>query len=389
MRLFPGASLLVVACLSAAGCGRGSSPRPILIGHFAPASGPDKVLGDHARQAIRLAMEEITQEKFAINGRPVEVLHPVYAVDDPSRLQPVAIRVLTVDQASALLGGQDLEQVHLLSRLAEPHSTVLVTPVELPGERPAENGYSVNVGLDFEAKALSQFARRELKAERIAILSENRRPASLALAAAFNRELAADKTSVVLSLNAKRGVDFPEVLESLKNKPVQALLYCGAISDLPRVRAKLQAAGLKPALLVAGAGEELELLRADREVGQGVYAATPFVADSGIPESQAFARKYQEKFGEPADTAAALAYDGLRALVEALRRAADPSPEKIGLALGKVVALSKVDAETPLPGLTGPYTFSRSHAARRPLFVVQIEDGQLRRPKRYDPQPQD
>jgi branched-chain amino acid transport system substrate-binding protein len=370
----------MLVCLVSAGCGRGANPRPILIGDFAPSRGPEKVVGDHARQGIRLAMEETAEKNFLVGGRPVQVLHPAYPADEPPNLQPEAVRLMTVEQASALLGGLDLTQVQVLGRAGQPYGAALVTPVELPPERLVENVFSVNVGLDFEAHVLAQFVRHELQADKTAIVGDGRRLASSQLADLLKRELSGQKTPLVLSLTVKSDADWPDALARIKAASVQALFYCGEVAEVARARARLQAAALKPALIVAGAGEELELLRTDRDAGQGIYAAVPFVAEAAIPQSQAFARKYQAKFAETPDPAAALAYDGIRALIESLSRAADASPAKVR------AALADVNADAPLVGVTGNYTFSKSQAARRPLFVVQVEDGQLARPKRYDPE---
>jgi branched-chain amino acid transport system substrate-binding protein len=338
------------------------------------------VLGDHARQGIRLAMQEAAQADFSIGGRPVQVLHPAYPVEEPPNLQPEAVRLLTVDQVSAILGGLDLDQARALGRAAQPHGTALLTGIELPPERVADNVFSVNVGMDFEARVLARFVRQELKAERTAILGDSRRLASTQLAGLLKQELAAQKIPVVLSLAAKGDADWPDVLARLQAASIQVLIYCGEGSELGRLRTRLKAAMLKPALVLAGAGPELELLRTDPEIGQAIYAAVPFVAEAKVPESEGFVRKYGDQFGEPPDTAAALAYDGIRALLEALRRGADPSPERVQS------TLAELTSATPLSSVTGPYIFSNSHAARRPLFVVQVDDDKLARPKRYDPE---
>src|SRR5712692_4881928 len=87
------------------GCHRGPDPEPILIGHLAPFNGPDKVIGEHAKQAILLAVEEANKEENLIGGRPVKVLHPEYLPGEPESLDFVAVRLITVDRVAGLLGG--------------------------------------------------------------------------------------------------------------------------------------------------------------------------------------------------------------------------------------------------------------------------------------------
>ena len=337
------------------------------------------MIGDHAHQGIDLALEEVSESSGWINGRPVQVLHPLYPADDPSKLQPIAVRLLAVDRIPALLGGFDLDDAQLLARTAQSYEAALITPVELPVQPLAENLFSINVSLDFEAKTLARFARQELRADRIAIVPD-RRPESAALVTALKQELSQQHVTWEDPLSLKTQADLPELIERLKKASVNVVFYCGAAAGLPQIRARLAAAGLKPAVVVAGMGAELELLRTDRSAGQGVYAATPFVAEAADANGQSFAKKYQERFHETADTAAALSYDGLRVLLEALRRAKDASAEKVRAELAR-------GDSAPMESVTGAFSFSAGHVARRPLFVVQIEDGQLVRPKRYDPDP--
>ena len=66
--------LICFLCLTLWGCKPKPEPGPILIGHVAPFSGPDKRLGEHAQQAIVLAVEKANQEANRIAGRRVEPL---------------------------------------------------------------------------------------------------------------------------------------------------------------------------------------------------------------------------------------------------------------------------------------------------------------------------
>ena len=102
----------------------------------------------------------------------------------------------------------------------------------------------------------------------------------------------------------------------------------------------------------------------------------PFVAGEGPPQSLEFAKKYQERFKEAPDLHAALAYDGLRLLFEAMRRAKSFQSAKI---LEELANTDRANFET----LSGTLTFNRYHAARRPLYVAQVEDGQLRNSKLF------
>src|SRR5207253_49326 len=99
-----------------------------------------------------------------------------------------------------------------------------------------------------------------------------------------------------------------------------------------------------------------------------VYAATAYLAGATVPANQEFVKKYQERFQEKPDIHAALAYDGIRLLLDALRRAQPMQPPKIRAELGQT--------QEAFPSLTGPLTFDRDRVVHRPIFVVRVVRGE-------------
>jgi branched-chain amino acid transport system substrate-binding protein len=376
MKSVGGYLTICVAAFALVGCRRASAPEPVLIGHLASLSGADKAVGDHAKQAILLAVEAINNEEKQTPGRRLAVLHPNYPPDEPDKLQPVAVRLITVDKVAALLGGIDGEQARILGRAAEPYEVPLVTPAELPAELLGANIFSVNFGLDIEGQTLARFAAEQLHVNRVALWVDVRRAATTAVAAAFVKEFSRGGSNEAQEWTYKNASDLSDLILRAKNYRPQALVHAGSVVDLGRARTKLREAGLKLPILVGGDGEHLPALQADKDASEGVFVATPFVPGEGPESCQEFTRKYQARFHEPPDSAAALAYDGVQILFQAMRRANSFQPGKLREELTKA-------EENPFEGLMGKLSFSRSHAARRPLYVVQLEAGALKRPILY------
>ena len=104
---------LLLGCLSLTGCYHRNESETVFVGHIAPFSGRDKAVGEHAKQGITLAVEEINNsENQNSNGR-IAVLH-VDSLGDPEALQPEAVRLITVNRVTALLGGQTWETAERL-----------------------------------------------------------------------------------------------------------------------------------------------------------------------------------------------------------------------------------------------------------------------------------
>jgi branched-chain amino acid transport system substrate-binding protein len=354
-----------------AGCSHSSPSDPIIIGHLAPQSGPDKQIGEHARQGIILAVEEANGGEL-INGRRVEVIH----ADDggtPTASAAAAVRLIAVNRAVALLGGVNSEQAEQIARASQP--VPLVTPSPLPSPLAVETTFSTCPPPAHQGRVLALFAADELKLKRVAVLLDGRGGVFSGVAAAFVREFndggrQADQfrydSDAALADLAGRAA---------KAKP-DAVLIATSVGDFVKLRDGLARAEVRGPVLFGGEETAWPALVAESDAGRDVYAVTTYAAEGLSPRGQEFAKKYRERFKEAPDLHAASAYDGARLLFDAIRRAKSSEPERLRPALA--------DSGT-FESVTGPMTIDKEdHGARRPVFVVQQQEGQKRLVKRYE-----
>src|SRR5262249_19255231 len=159
--------------------------------------------------------------------------------------------------------------------------------------------------------------------------------------------------------------------DQLRPAPPQAVLVVGAGPDFVRkLRARLE--GPK-AWLYAGTEGQMTALREDPDAGPGVYLATAYVEDNGSDRGKEFTQKQRERLNQGPDVHAAVAYDDARLLFEALRQSKVLTPAKVRDELAKVETFE---------GVTGTLKFTRERDVRRPVFLVQVEDGRLKLLKR-------
>jgi branched-chain amino acid transport system substrate-binding protein len=365
----------LIAALLLAGCSPSSNTDPIIVGHLAPLSGPDRLQGEHARQGIILAVEEANADADKVNGRRVEVHH----VDTQGAADAAgneAVSLITVTRAVALLGGLSTDRAEVIARAAQqPYGVPLVTPSPLPAPLPAENAFSTCVSPAQQGKALARFAGEELKVKHVAVLIDTRGGIGPAVASAFAREFDTEErhTDQYRYDNEAGLKEVPG--RAAKGKP-GAVLIAASVADFVKLREELNKAGVSGPVLFGGEESAWPALFADPDAGRGTYALTTFATDGLTPRGQEFAKKYQERFKEPPDVYAASAYDGARLLFEAMRRAKSSEPDRVRKALAD---LGNFDS------LTGSLTLDKDdRGARRPVFVVQRQEGQAKVVKRYD-----
>src|SRR5262245_51762185 len=123
--------LPIFLLLFLSGCGAKSVPEPIFIGHFAPSSGTDRLIGEHARQGILIGVEEANRDENLVAGRHISVLQPEIPSGDPEAIRNIAVRLILADKVVGLLGGTTLPETRRLARAAKDYDVPVLTPVGL------------------------------------------------------------------------------------------------------------------------------------------------------------------------------------------------------------------------------------------------------------------
>jgi branched-chain amino acid transport system substrate-binding protein len=376
------------------GCTPRPSTDPILIGHVASFAGPDQALGEQAKQALELAVEEVNNDPGLLLNRRVEVLH-VNSAGDDNTIADAAVRLITVNRVVAILGGDTLQQAERLGRAAQSYSIPVVTPAGLTSPYASDNLFPVGIAPEFTGQTLARFSAQELKARHVGSVSDARVPFATAVTSAFVHDYSQGEGRRVEQCTfrnegAREGVkdregkekqesELPDAASRVARSHPDAILFAGSARALIRFREHLTgAAGQKPVLF---GGEEvppgeLLALQQDRTAKSPIYVPTAFAGDGGATPGQAFAKRYRERFHLEPTAAAALAYDAARLLFQGIRDANTAERERVRETLSKTVHFDS---------LTGPISWEKDRLVRRPVFVLRVEKGTAELAKREPP----
>jgi branched-chain amino acid transport system substrate-binding protein len=368
-----GPVLLLVPALALAGCTPKGTPDPIVVGHLAPLSGPDKAAGEQARQGVELAVDDANREENRVTGRPVNVVH--VDTGDPDAVAAQAIRVITVNHAVALLGGTDAARLERINHAAQSYPIPLVSPATLADPSANDYVFSTTVTPAYQGQLLARFARDVLKPAGVTALTDSRGSVTGPLITAFIKE--AGKDFPVDQWTYKAEADFPDLVARVKRAQPKAILVAGSAADLAKLRPLLHDAAPQAPLLFGAEEGSLPALAADRTTPGTAYLASAFAAEGLTAKGQEVAKQYRERFGQDLDVHAALSHDGARVLFEAMRRAKSTS---------SLLVRKELLAMDGFESLTGPLSFAKEHSARRPVFVLSLEEGRPQLVKRYDPE---
>jgi branched-chain amino acid transport system substrate-binding protein len=349
--------LFLLTAAAFAGCSSRTSTEAILIGHIAPL---DKPAGDHAKQGILLAVEEVNEDD-KVGSQRVAVLH-VDTHGDGAIAQAEAVRLVTINKVVGLLVNAEPDRVERMGKELEPYSVPLLTTNSLSTAPAAENLFALNLTAAQQGGLLARFAAEHLKPACVAVLADQRSAPGLAFASAFVKESSKDGTPRYERYTFENTAAIADQVSRVKKLQAEAIVFAGTAADLPALRAALQNAEVRAPLLFGG--DDFSAIPADAR--EDVYVATGFSPEK-VAADQDFLRKYRDRFHATPDIHAALAYEAIRTMCKALNQTKTMTGQE----------LRKELIDTPsFPGLLGSLSFEKDRTVRRTSLILQWKDGQ-------------
>jgi branched-chain amino acid transport system substrate-binding protein len=366
--------ILVAAMLALAGCGSGGGGAggdTIRIGEFASLTGKEATFGQSSHKGTMLAIEEINAAG-GILGKQIEFIY------EDNRSQPgesatIAKKLITRDKVVAIVGevasGRSLEA----APIAQAAKVPMISPSSTNPKVTETGDYIFRVCFTdpFQGRLLAEFAQRSLNARKVAIFSDVAAPYSVGLAQYFREPFVAAGGQIVSEQKYTGGdKDFRAQLTVIKNAQPDAILVPGYYTDVGLIVAQARQLGITVPLFGGDGWEAPELLQiAGPEALEGTYYSTHFSPDNTDPLAQKFVAAYRAKYnGETPDAMAALGYDSILVLADAIKRAGTTDGQAVRDALA---------ATTDFPGATGVTTLDEKRDASKAAVIITVKDGKF------------
>lgn len=358
-------------CLSAAA-------ETIRIGEINPLTGKLSKHGLEIHEGILCAVEEI-QDRGGIHGRRVQLV----SRDDQS-LPEVAVHqtedLLYREKVVGLVGGYVDSLVGPISELAAKQRIPFVASASLQSSltRKRQNAYFFRVSkLSGIVGPLCEFTNRVLKPERVAVLVAAT-PGSTELGQEVRECLEGAGIEVLPYEKFRPGTpDFSGFLMKLRTHAPGVLVSGGFFPDhLILVRQlKEQKIPLKAYIAPWGVTYTsfIEELGAASEGLVGLCAWHPGLSLPGTEaESEAFVKRFVDRFGKMPTTTTMHGYTSARALLAAIEKAVDKKTDLSGEAIAE--QLRSLDLQLPMERLVFDANGDPMHYEQ---MVVQIQQGKM------------
>lgn len=322
---------------------------------------------------MKLAADEINAAGGVL-GRPIEIV----AIDgktDQTAVTNAVSEMIEVNEVVAIGGLNDSTFALAAGPIAQtagiPFVTAGATLPTLP-EQVGDHFFMVPFGDDTQAYAVADYAMDELEAQTAYMLVDQAYDFTTALASFFKERWQERGGEIVLEDIYQSGdTDFSAQIARLKAlDPQPDVLFVSAIPNEAGITTlQIREAGLTQPIL-SGDGFDTPLIgEVAGEQADAVYYSTHASLDNPAEKVANFVAGYEAAYGnKPENAFAALGYDMMNLIADAIERAGDADPAAIRDALAATEGFEAV---------TGTITYPEGQ--RKPaksVTIIQVQDGQ-------------
>ncbi len=351
--------LLSVICMLI-GCGDNKQQDTIKVGLIVELTGDMPGVGASSKNAAQLAVnEQNSAGGISIGGKPYQI--ELVVEDNASKAeQSVAAvnKLITQDNVLAIVGPNASLGAIPAAEIAEYNKTLLITPwstnpkttLDTTTGKPKDYVFRACYTDPFEGRVLARFVLEKLKAKKVAVLYDvaSEAPKSQADLFRLTFEELGGKT-VAFETYTTGDRDFSAQLTKIKSANPDVIFLPAYYNDVGLIAQQAHRAGITQPLVGSDAWSSPELIKLSNGTVEGDYFANHYASDIATPTAKKFIDAYTKQYGNIPDDVAALTYDSMGLLFEAIKK----SPS-----LDRKVVRDSLATLANYPGVTGNIQFT-------------------------------
>lgn len=344
----------------------------IKIGALYGVTGGMSSIDEPGLNGFKLAAKQIN-DAGGVNGQMIEVV-AIDGKSDQTATTSAATELIEVHKVVAIGGLNDSTFALAAGPLAQaagvPFVTAGATLPTLP-EQIGDYFFMTPFGDDTQAHAVADYAMNELGAKSAYMLVDQAYDFTTALARFFKERWEANGGAIVLEDTYNSGdTDFSAQIARVKAlDPQPDVLFIAAIPNEAGITTKqFREAGLLQPIL-SGDGFDTPLIgEVAGELADDVYYSTHASLDNTSEVVQGFVSAYEAEYGrKPENAFAALGYDTMNLIADAIQRAGAADPAAIRDALAATQGFQAVTGTISYP--------EGKRSPAKSVTIIQVQDG--------------
>jgi branched-chain amino acid transport system substrate-binding protein len=342
----------------------------ILVGEFGSLTGPQATFGQSTHNGIMMAVDEVNAAG-GINGRKIKVL----TEDDQSKQEEAAnavTKLISQNGVLAVLGEVASSNSLAAAPICQSNKVPMISPSSTNPEVTKKGDYIFRICFidTYQGENLANYVAQQLKMKRAAILTDVKSDYSNGLAQFFQERYAKLGGQIVGRQSYANGdSDFRSQLTAVKAVKPEVLFVPGYYTDIGQIAIQARDLGITQPLVGGDGWESPKLIEIGGKALEGCFYSNHYFADDPAPAVRNFVQKYRDRYGQKPDALAALGYDDMLVLADAMKRAKKLDGPSLRDAIGTTKNFS---------GVTGVITMGPDrNPIGKKLVIEEIRNGQL------------
>ena len=358
--------LFTFACERKGGPGAGGDSGPIVVGYYGDLSGRTSNFGQSTKNGVEMAADEINKAG-GINGRQVQIL----SEDDegrPEKAATVVTKLIDQDRVVALLGEVASGNTLAAAPKAQTAKVPMISPSSTNPAVTQVGDYIFRVCFidPFQGDVMAKFAANTLKAKTAAIMLDFNAPYSRGLTEFFEASFKNLGGQIVDKQAYTQGDrDYKGQLTAIRSVNPDVIYIPGYYGEVGVIAKQAKQLGIKAPMLGGDGWDSTQLWDLGGDALNGSYISNHYSVDDPSPAIQKFVADYKARYGNVPDALAALGYDSMKVLADAIKRAGTTAEPQ----LRDAIAATKSFA-----GVTGVITIDADRNATKPAVVLKLQD---------------
>ncbi|MEA2338721.1 MAG: branched-chain amino acid transport system substrate-binding protein, partial [Thermoanaerobaculia bacterium] len=318
-----------------------------------------------------------------INGRKIKIL----SEDDQSKPEeaPNAVqKLISQNNVLAIIGEVASSASIAAAPICQLNKVPMITPSSTNDEVTRKGDYIFRICFtdsyqgENQAVFADQWCSMNGKPKTMAMLTDVKSDYSQGLKKVVTAKFTALGGNVVGTQGYAQGdSDFKSQLTALKATNPSIIYVPGYYTDIGQIAIQARDLGITVPLLGGDGWESPKLIEIGGKALEGCIYTNHYFYGDPAPVVSTFVQKYKERYGQTPDSLAALGYDAMKTLADAMKRAAKLD----GPSLRDAIAQTK-----GLVGVTGTINIGPDrNAMGKSLVIEEIKNGQLTLKATIDP----
>jgi branched-chain amino acid transport system substrate-binding protein len=349
----------------------------IKIGFNLPLTGDIPEVGDGSKKAAEMYLKDINGEGGLEVGGKKYMLEFVY-MDNESKAESavnVALKLIEQEDVVAIIGPNSSKQAVPAGGTCNDNRTPMITPWSTNPDTTKDRPWVFRAAfLDpFQGPVVADFAAKKFNANTAAVIFDISNDYAKGLAEIFKSSWEAKGLGPVVAFESHgtKDQDFSAQLTKIIDKKPDFIFVPNNYNQVALIVQQARDLGFKGHFMGSDAWGTPDLIKLCGEECYGQYFSTHYAAAGAKGATKVFIDRYKAAYGDvPADYAA-LTWDSIGILVEAIKNAGkvERSPRKMRKAIREGLAAIK-----SFDGITGSSKFDAQGDPIKCAVVVKISD---------------